>query len=292
MLIAILGGLGASLGWAAADIYIKRSVDKISSILSLFLFRLGTLICALPLLFADSTMPDLDFKIYLIIFGFAFTQIVIMFLLFTAFKYGKVSFVTPIVSTYTLISAVVSFTFFGEDFDVGKMLFAGLVYFGIILTGVGIAKESKKKNPSPAKKNSLYSFAFAFAVMLAYALYFPAFDWFIDRDGWGVLIVLESLLVTVLLVPLVIKKRKEIVKTSKKLFWIAFFAGILNGIGNIALALGFEFSKHTTVTIAATSSTSAVAVIFAYIFLKERMTRLQYIGIGAVIIGLLFPVFL
>ncbi|MBD3280116.1 EamA family transporter [Candidatus Dojkabacteria bacterium] len=289
MLIAILGGLGASVFWAAADVLIKKSVDKISTLLSLFLFRLGTVICTFPLVFYDKSSLEWSGEIIWLIIGFAILQLVITALLFSAFRFGKVSFVSPIVSTYTLISAIISFMFFGEEFESVKLILVGFVYLGIILVGLGLNKENSESSLEKGKNHS-YGFFAAIAVMVAYAIFFPAYDSFIDRDGWGMLIFVESTFVTLLVVPFLLMNFKEVVKTPKKVFWIALFAGLFNGLGNLGLSLGLEFSEQTTVTVAAASSTSAVAVLFAYIFLKERMGRLQYLGISVIVFGLILSV--
>lgn len=282
MLIAIIGGLGAATFWAAADVFIKKSVDKIDNAVLLFIVRLAGVVCALPLLLLDDSKLDLNLWVVFVIVVFGIIQLALSFLLFYAFRHGKVSFVTPVISTYTLLSAIISFVVFGEKLSFVTISLVVLVYFGIILVGISESRQERER-----KKDNLKGLAAAIGVMIAYAVYFPAFDSFIDRDGWGLVIVLETIFVTLLLLPFVLRKRRVVRSVPKKLLVIGFVAGLLNGIGNASLSLGFEFSEYTTTTVALASSTSAFAVVFAYVFLKERMKRLQYAGIVLVILGIM-----
>lgn len=66
----------------------------------------------------------------------------------------------------------------------------------------------------------------------------------------------------------------------KRGFFYAFLTGILGGTGNIAFVKSMNLGGQASIVVPATSLSPLVTVLLAYTMLKERMTRLQMVGVG------------
>ena len=80
------------------------------------------------------------------------------------------------------------------------------------------------------------------------------------------------------------KKSESTVSGSLKLgIFFAFLTGICGGVGNIAFFQAFASGQQASVVVPLTALYPAVTVLLAMIFLKEKMNRYQWLGLGLAI---------
>ncbi len=65
----------------------------------------------------------------------------------------------------------------------------------------------------------------------------------------------------------------------KRGFFYAFLTGILGGTGNIAFVKSMNLGGQASIVVPATSMSPLITVLLAYFMLRERMTRLQMVGV-------------
>jgi drug/metabolite transporter (DMT)-like permease len=72
-----------------------------------------------------------------------------------------------------------------------------------------------------------------------------------------------------------------------KILLLLLLASMLESIGYLSFNLGIS-QTYTTITTALASLYSAVTVLLAWLFLRERLSRAQAVGIAVVLAGVLF----
>jgi uncharacterized membrane protein len=79
------------------------------------------------------------------------------------------------------------------------------------------------------------------------------------------------------------------VKFEKSLKGIAYSLGngVLAGIGGLALFAAYRSGGNTSVITAATALYPLITVILAILLLRERLTRLQVVGLGFAVVAII-----
>ncbi len=102
----------------------------------------------------------------------------------------------------------------------------------------------------------------------------------------------NQLLFTVGIVPLLAfvgwKVRRRVPgekREGRGVFW-AFFTGILGGVGNMAYFEAMVKGGKASVVTPVTALFPMVTVLLALIFLKERLGRVQWIGLGLAFVAI------
>ncbi len=110
----------------------------------------------------------------------------------------------------------------------------------------------------------------------------------------GVDMYVNQLLYTVGLLPLMVfvgwavwkrSPREEPVARRKGVFW-AFLTGILGGLGNLAFFQALVKGGKASVIAPVTALFPMVTVLLAMLFLKERLGRVQWAGLGLAFVAI------
>ena len=79
--------------------------------------------------------------------------------------------------------------------------------------------------------------------------------------------------------------RAERRKLQQGIFW-AFLTGILGGVGNLAFFQALVKGGKASVVAPVTALFPMVTVILALVFLKERLGRVQWVGLGLAFVAI------
>jgi len=290
MNIAILGGLMGMFGFGIADFFAKKVIDKIGNVKTLFYAQLIGVFLALPYYIKNPALPEFTTEniIYILLFGL-FNFISYIFL-YKSFELGKISVVSPIASSFSILAVIISFLFFGETFPSLKIVALCLVLVGIFSTSIDFKQLKDGFQTSDFSKGVPQAFAF----FLISGIYVPLWDRFLDRGGWFIWVIIVKLLITFFAwVYLTTVEKKTVKAPGKDIFlWVVLVAG-LEAIGGFGNSWALETTSGTTsVVVSLTSALSVVTAVLAYIFLKERLVLNQYIGIVLIIGGLVLMPFI
>src|SRR3972149_1429233 len=135
-LIAVVCGLISMFCWGMADFFVKKGVDQIGYRKTLVFVYLFSITISLPLLKYETYFPTITPSLFLTLAIFGIFDFIAYICLYKAYEIGKVSIVNPITSTYAVLSAIISFLFFGETFTTGKTIAFILVMIGIVFAAV------------------------------------------------------------------------------------------------------------------------------------------------------------
>jgi drug/metabolite transporter (DMT)-like permease len=192
---------------------------------------------------------------------------------YTALRRGKVGIVTPMASTEGAIAAVLAVAT-GEALGAATAGLLAIVVVGVVLAGVA----PEEPSPDQPKSGAIWLAALA-ALSFGVGIFATGHLSASLPAGWAVL---PPRLVGVALVatPLALSRR---LRLSRSALPLVAFTGIAEVLGFVCFAVG---ARHS-VAIAAVlgSQFAAVASVAAYVFLRERLTRLQLVGVVLIVVG-------
>lgn len=288
LLIAILTGLGAMLGWGFADFFAKKTIDQVGSIVTLVWAHIfGTFILILvawyQLLVLGSSLvvPDNLIGWGGIIF-FGVLQAIVYLLAYEGFGKGQLSILNPVFASYAGLAAILSIVIFGEVLNTNLLIALGVIFTGILLLNIDTqALRNKRLNLThvPGLKEV------GLAALLA-AFWQLFWDKLVGGQDWVLYTLLMYTFMT--LTAFVIAKLKKInlsISKSKSNLWkFLVLIGLGEVVAYLALTLGFSTTTFTSVVIVLAGAFSLPTIILARIFLKEKVTVIQTVG-SLVIIG-------
>jgi drug/metabolite transporter (DMT)-like permease len=272
-LIALLGGLGAAVAWGAGTFCSARSSRLIgawSVVGWVMLFGLVANLAMIAVGPAPGALGATDIA-WMLVAGFG--NVSGLLLEYSALRRGKVGVVTPVTSTEGAIAAVLAVAA-GEALGVAPAGLLALVALGVVLAGAAPAESTLDQRTSGA---------FWLAALAALSFGIGSFaTGHLSASlpvGWAVLPP-RLVGVAVVTIPLALSRRLRLSRTA---FPLVVFTGIAEVLGFVSFAVG----ARESVAIAAVlgSQFAAVASVAAYVFLRERLTRLQLAGVVLIIVG-------
>lgn len=288
--IAILAGLMGMIGFGISDFVAKKTIDKIGNIKTLFYAQLFGAIILLFYLIKDPSFPIFNLKNVLSIVIFGFFNTLGYLSLYRAFEKGKLSVVSPISSSSTILTAVVSFFFLGEKFSQFKIVTLIIIILGIILTAIDLKsfrRDIKSKNLSKGVPDALM-------VLLIFGVYVPFWAKFIAEPGWAIWVILVRVILCLFLLTYQLLLLKSDLRfNGLKMLYLLVLVSIFEALGSLGSSWGYHSSIGNTSIISALVSTyPLMTAILAFTFLKERLAVNQYFGIALIILGLTTSAFL
>lgn len=199
---------------------------------------------------------------------------------FEAMKIGEISIVSPISASWAAFTVILSLLLLGES--------AGqLQYIGIALAIAGTALASFKLEGALGIRRSKRALGadMAFLSALGFGIGFFILNVLIIQLGWLLPTILNSVLIAIFVMAYARSRGIDISpkkKERKPLLWL----GIIYVISIIAYSIAITKSYALIVTpIAAASPVITVSIVI--LFLKERPSKNQIIGIAAAICGII-----
>lgn len=279
--MSILWALLAALSFGLADLLLSRpSQEEGSTKTSFYIQLVGALVLFPVLLFEGSTSwvsLVSSSGLFAMLIGAAFT--VAGVLLVKAFKEGPLLIVSPITSGFAAVTTMLSLLS-GESL-------AALQGLGIMITIVGIVLSVTVSEDTKGSSRGFLSPGIAYA--LGTALLLGMVFWllgFVVRLLGNTLTVFSMRVSAVFLLSLFSLYTKRPLSLKSRSSWKWFIPiGILFTSGTLFYNVGVT-QGPTSVTSVITSLYSVVTVLLGYVFLKQRVSRLQTIGIALTLIGI------
>ncbi|MBN2423305.1 DMT family transporter [Candidatus Woesearchaeota archaeon] len=277
----ITTGLIAMFCWGIADFIQAIPLKKIgsiktilirSSLIFLFTFPLGIFLYFKGII-------DISLSGFFLIILTSLIFVFASYTLVRGFEIGELSLVSPISSSFTIITVLLAVVFLKESLSSLKLLSIFIIIIGIILTSTDI-KKVMHVHKTKGIKEALIS-------MLLYGIYFFILG-FISKSVDALNMYLFTSVFQSFFFILFCTFKKD--KKSK--FSIAkkhIFLLVLNTILLTAAWAVFNYGLSKSLTSIVTSISSlypAVTVILAVIFFKEKLVLNQKFGILLILVGL------
>ncbi len=280
----------ATLFWGLSDVSFKRGTDpgdKYSHLRILIMIGFVMGLQALVELY------KLDFNYSLktscIYFPVSFLYILSMGVDFYGYRYLQISVGSPVASTSGAMAGILSYKVLGKTMTGIQFLAVSLITSGLILLAVLEAREAKKESLETGK-NEKYKFGAAALIFpIIYAIV-DAIATFLDDVYLSNMLTPEEALISfeltffaIALISFIylvfIKKQRYNLKEER----FNVLGGIFETAGQFFYV--YALSGNSVVAAPLMSIDSIVAVIFGRIWLKERLSKKQYITIIMITIG-------
>lgn len=237
-----------------------------------------------------------DFRNILVYLPVSFLYIFSMTLSFFGMKYIEESISDPIENTSGAITSILCFFILGQAISKLSILGITLIVIGILMIGFLEMKSDSQRKQKLGKKMAIIAFTmpFLYAIFDALGSFLDAY--FLELETSPLLMVTEETIelvantsyeltfaisAIILLMYILLKKEKiDIINQKDKIL-----AAVCETIGQFTYV--YAMSGNAIIAAPMISSVCVVSVILSRIFLKEKLTKKQYIAITTVIIGIL-----
>ncbi len=290
LFIAILAGLGGMVGWGLADFFAKKTIDQIGDIASLAWAHIfGTLVLLVALLYKlfflkqEIIIPDNQSTWGILLF-FGVLQAMVYYFVYNGFSKGQVSLLSPVFSSFSGLTAILSIVFLGELVG-GHLIFALLIiFFGILLLNLDIQALRTKRIAFikiPGFKEIALATLLASFWTLLWGKFVSGQDWLLYAFFMYTFMTLAILLLA--------KLKKINLSVYQSYIWkFLIFIGIGETVAYLAISLGYSATSHLSVIALLSGAFSLPTIILARIFLKEKVSKIQTVGSIVIIIGIVF----
>jgi uncharacterized membrane protein len=282
LLVAVLAGLGGMVGWGAADFFAKKTIDTIGDLRTLFWAQLiGVIPLALAFL-VHPKVPDLNRfdPLFLLLFGMAGALSYLP--LYSAFGKGKVSILSPIFASYSVVVVILAAIFLNAQISSLQaaaiaVVFAGTLILSTDLTELRQLIRSRQKLGDGVPDVLIALFGYSFWLLFL--------DKFLNGKEWlFYLLIIRSLAVVTLFV------YSRLTHTSLRIaqpgLWkYLTVIGLFDVAAFSAVSYGFSHTSYIAIVTVLSATFSIPTLLLAYAFLKERMTSVQFGGVALVLVG-------
>lgn len=239
---------------------------------------------------------DYDFKNIIMYLPVSFCYIFSMALSFFGMRFIEESISDPIENTSGGIAAILCFLVLGQTMSKLSILAVIIIVIGILGIGFLEAKGDNARVKKMGKKMAIIAFAmpFMYAIFDALGTFLDAY--FLEMTTTPLLNITEetielvantsyeltfAICAVLLAIFIIFKKEKlDILHQKDKII-----AAICETIGQFTYV--YAMSGNAIIAAPMISSVCVVSVILSRIFLKEKLTKKQYVAITVVIIGIL-----
>lgn len=287
--MGVLYGLAAALCWGLGDFLITILTRRIGTPRAIFATQILSLASWLILLLMMPTSPDSGINVWALAIIAGVCHVTALLLTYRAFEIGTLALVSPIISGFAVVTALLALMS-GERPPVPALAGTFLLIVGVVLA---------TRAPSTGG-GSVAGVPQAIGSALAFGVMFWMFDFIQPTLGfiWP-LIVLKVMASTVGLWGL------RTARAEVDPLHAAATSGIspapTQTVSNWMLAAGVAIAdtsawvvfifgtrtEYTTVVTALASLFSAVTILLAWAFLKDRLASNQWAGIAIVLLGIL-----
>lgn len=286
-MIAILGGLGAAVLWATANLASSRSSRLIGASSTVAWMMVAGLAVALPLAAASGPVPPITPTLALWLTASGFGSVIGLILVYRGLRIGKIGVVLALTSTEGAIAAVFSIIA-GESLSLPIVLVLGLIAVGIAT--VALAGES---SAAPVDENGTEVVSTGLNIDQRSALYGGAaaiafgFSIYGTAQAGISLPVFMAIMpprvvgVACVFVPMALAGRLQLTRRAVPLILVVAAGEVF---GNVSYVLGARDSIAIASVLA--SQFAAVAAIAAFFIFRERLTPRQRYGFVAIAVGL------
>jgi len=285
--IAILGGLGTAVLWAATLLASSRATRLIGPWSTLAWVMLIGLAVTIPLIALTGSGATLSqgSLIYLATAGFANSAGLLLG--YAALRRGKVAVVGPIMSTEGAIGAVLAILA-GDPVSAATAALLGVIAVGVVLAAVerssdraAVVQGDTRPNPDASGRSAAITAGFAIgaAVLFGINLYVTSRIAHALPIAWSILPARLAGVVAVSL-PLILSRRLRMTRAAAPFLIVV---GLAEVAGIATFAIGSRDSAPIASVIA--SQFAGIAAIAAFVLFGERLSRIQVVGVVVIALG-------
>jgi bacterial/archaeal transporter family protein len=285
-ILSILSGIGGMFGWGIYDFLGGVYTKQIGPFKSFFWSQLAGLISALLFLFVFTTSLNVPILVIVLLPTASILYSAGYLFFFKGFEIGNVSIVAATMNLWAVFTMLIAFIFMGQRLS--TIQFLGVI---MIITGVALASlnwsdiKNQRFQLSSGVKETVFG-AFFFGV------FWNISEVISEEIGWllTTLLVKLGIILFLLLFSYFLKRGLDITKVTAKTKFMVGLMGIVEAGAVAIVNYGLTIGDAILITPIA-SALSIVTITLAIIFLKDKVTKLQGLGIITAIAGIIVTAF-
>ena len=287
--MGILLGLTAAICWGVADFCARFASRRIGAFRALFFMQVVGLVVMTAYLessggISAATRGGRPWA--LAAFGGVLSTIGSL-ALYYAFQIGVMSIVAPISSSYPAITVALAFLS-GERLLPHRALGLGVTIIGVALAATSFSSSNASSGPAAEASHPHTSKGVIWAIVAAIA--FGFMFWFLGfhvvpltGSAFSVWAIRLSTIGT--LAVFAVPGRQSLRPPRGSVWWLVVAIGVTDTIAYFANNAGFATGQVAVVSVLA-SLYGAVTVLLAWIVVRERLERSQWLGIALIFAGI------
>ena len=268
-------------GWGIYDFLGGVFAKQIGAFKSLFWSQLAGAISIFLLAFVFQTSVNVSPLMVILSFFAAILYSAGYLFFFKGFEKGNLSIIAATMNLWAVFTMLFAFVFMGQRLSTMQTLGVLMILSGATLASLNWEEiRNQRFQLSSGVKEAIFG-AFFFGV------FWNVSEIISEKVGWvsTTLFVKFGIVLFLLLFSFLAKRETGLEKVSAKTKYVILFMGIIE-VGAVALVnYGLTIGDAILITPIA-SALSIVTIALAIIFLKDKVTKLQGLGIIAAIIGI------
>lgn len=289
---AILLGLSGAVCWGLADFaarFASRRVGAYRTLLYMQLFGFIALSAYLRFSRGFSGVTTPGWHTWALAVAAGLMNVTASLALYYSFQVGVMSIVAPVSSSYPALTVALSLLS-GERLAPPRAIGLAVTLAGVILAATSFAFNPAAAPESPASGESKAHLSKGVGWAIFAALIFGVMFWFL---GYHVVPLVGSVIsVWVIrltsfsaLVLFAAPARQSLRLPHGGVWWLLAAVGVMDTAAFIANNAGLNTGQVSVVSVLA-SLYGAVTVLLSWIFLRERLERTQWLGVGLIFAGI------
>ena len=272
-----LWGFASMFAWGVGDMLGRYAALRLGSqYVALMVLGLGIAPPLLMWLSQGATYDAQtggDFVALTALSGLLFSLAYVVF--YRGLERGLVSIVSPLSASYLVVTTILTAIFFDEVVGPLKWFLISVILAGIVLTST--------RGKSYGAINGLrYGITTMMLIGVAFTMWKP-----IVEDVGPFLAVVSVRLMATVFLGIYIKARRTVrLPFSKRAVVLVIGAGALDSLGFVAFNMGIDHNP-VSVIIPIAAAYPVVTVALALVLLRERVSRIQMVGIVTVLVGVI-----
>lgn len=278
--IGVLFAVATMLCWGTSDFLAKKAIDKVGYAAALLASQA---IAIGPIIFyavSSSPLPVLSFNLVLLALVAGVMGLLGYFYLYKGFKKGRLSVVSPISSSWFVITILIAATVFAETLTFLHVIGIIVVFTGVFLISTTLSEF--RRSIAQCKTNGVID---ALISMGAWGVAFALIKPIVGIAG-PVMALMFTRVVSFSSMFLWVKATKiQISIPTTFIFIFIVLSGLLDALGLASYNLGVS-TEFVSIVSPVAAAYPAVSILLARFFLKEQLILNQKIGVAAILTGL------
>jgi transporter family protein len=285
-ILSILCGIGGMFGWGIYDFLGGVYAKQIGPFKSFFWSQLAGLIFALLLIFAFTINFNVPILVIVLlpIAAIAYSAGYLFF--FKGFELGNVSIVAATMNLWAVFTMLFAYIFMGQRLSAPQSLGVFMIISGVTLASLNWSniKNQNFQLSSGVKETVLGAFFFG--------VFWNISEVISEEIGWllTTLFVKFGIILFLLLFSYLIKRELDLNEAATITKCMVVLMGIIEASAVAIVNYGLTIGDAILITPIA-SALSMVTITLAIIFLKDKVTKLQRLGIITAIAGIIVTAF-
>ena len=280
-LLSILSGIAGMFGWGLYDFLGGVFAKQIGPYKSFFWSQLAGLASILLLGFLTAPSMDVPSGVMLLFPVAALLYSAGYLFFFKGFEIGNMSIVAATMNLWAVFTMLFAFTFMRQRLSALQTVGVLMILAGVTLASLNWSEIQQRRFQLSSGVKEAIAGAFFFGI------YWNVSEIIVEEVGWLVSTVLIKLgiVVFMLLFSILSKRGMGLADTSGKTIFAIFVMGMVEAGAVAVVNYGLTIGDAILITPIA-SALSIVTIVLAIIFLKDKITKPQGLGIATAVIGI------